>query len=84
MLLTEYNEAEAMELFKEDGRKEGIDQNRVESIRNLMKTLKLTAQQAADLHPDQVIVASGANDFIPPIKGHGCLLPPEHKNSGCA
>lgn len=30
----------------------------------------LTAQQAADLHPDQVIVASGANDFIPPIKGH--------------
>jgi hypothetical protein len=44
----------------------------------------LTAQQAADLHPDQVIVASGANDFIPPIKGHGCLLPPGHKNSGCA
>ena len=48
MLLTEYNEAEAMELFKEDGRREGIDQTRVESIRNLMKTLKLTAQQAMD------------------------------------
>ncbi len=48
MLLTEYNEAETMELFKEDGRKEGIDQTRVESIRNLMKTLKLTAQQAMD------------------------------------
>lgn len=30
----------------------------------------LTAQQAADLHPDQVIIASGANDFIPPIKGY--------------
>ena len=44
MLLTEYNEAETMDLF----RKEGIDQTRVESIRNLMKTLKLTAQQAMD------------------------------------
>ncbi len=44
MLLTEYNEAETMELF----RKEGIDQNRVESIRNLMKTLKLTPQQAME------------------------------------
>ena len=60
MLLTEYNEAETMELFRQDGlkegiikgrkegRKEGIDQNRVENIKNLMKTLKLTAQQAMD------------------------------------
>ena len=28
MLLTEYNEAEVMELFKEDGRKEGIEEGR--------------------------------------------------------
>ena len=52
MLLTEYNEAEAMELFKEDGRregrKEGIDQNRVESIKTVMKKLKFTAQQAME------------------------------------
>ena len=56
MLLTEYNEAEAMELFRRDGKKEGIkegikegvEQNRVESIRNLMTTLKLNAQQAMD------------------------------------
>ena len=53
MLLTEYNEAEAMELFKEDGRKEGrkegIDQARVENIKNVMEGLKYTAQQAMDL-----------------------------------
>ena len=30
------------------GRQEGVDVTRVESIRNLMKTLKLTAQQAMD------------------------------------
>ncbi len=30
------------------GRLEGIEQNRVESIKNLMKTLKMTAQQAMD------------------------------------
>ena len=57
MLLTEYNEAEAMELFKEDGRREGrkegreegIDQTRVESIKTLMRKLKYTAQQVMDL-----------------------------------
>lgn len=56
MLLTEYNEAEAMELFERDGIKkgrkegikEGIELTRVESIRNLMTTLKLNAQQAMD------------------------------------
>ena len=44
MLLTEYNEAETMELF----RKEGIDQNRVESIKNVMESFKVTAQQAME------------------------------------
>lgn len=49
MLLTEYNEAEAMELFRQDGKKEGIDQNRVESIKNVMEGLKYTAEQAMEL-----------------------------------
>ncbi len=49
MLLTEYNEAEAMELFRKDGEKEGIDKTRVESIKTVMKKLKYTAQQAMDL-----------------------------------
>ena len=65
MLLTEYNEAETMELFRQDGRKEGIkegkkegrkegrkermDETRVESIKNVMEGLKYTAQQAMDL-----------------------------------
>ena len=44
MLLTEYNEAETMELFKEDGRRE----ERVAAIHNLMETLKLSAKQAMD------------------------------------
>lgn len=29
----------------------------------------LSAEQAAALHPDRVIVACGADDFIPPVKG---------------
>lgn len=58
MLLTEYNEAETMELFKRDylaegmakGRAEGMakgqEAERVNSIRNLMRSLKVSAQQA--------------------------------------
>ena len=50
MLLTEYNEAETMELFKEEGRAEGraegTDMASLRSIRNLMRSMKLTAQQA--------------------------------------
>ena len=44
MLLTEYNEAETMELFKEEGRAEGI----LKSIHALMDSMKWTAQQAMD------------------------------------
>ena len=33
---------------REEAREEGIDQNRVDSIKNIMETLKLTAQQAMD------------------------------------
>ena len=44
MLMEEYNEAEVQELFKEEGRAEG----RVDDIHSLMKTLKLSAQQAME------------------------------------
>ena len=37
MLLTEYNEAEVMELFKEDGRKEGADKHLIELICKKLK-----------------------------------------------
>ena len=48
MLLTEYNEAETMALFKEEGLEEGITQATFESIQSLMKTLKFSAKQAMD------------------------------------
>ena len=39
---------ELLDRVEEKGIEKGIDQNRVESIKNLMKTLKLTAKQAMD------------------------------------
>ena len=44
MLLTEYNEKEIMELFKEDGREE----ERISSIRSIMQNLNFTASKAMD------------------------------------
>ena len=57
MLLTEYNEAETLEMFKRDylaegraeGRAEGEEYERLTTIRKLMKSLKMTAQQAMAL-----------------------------------
>ena len=50
MLLTEYNEAETLEMFKRDylaeGRAEGEESDRLNTIRKLMKSLKMTARQA--------------------------------------
>ena len=50
MLLTEYNEAETLEMFKRDylaeGRAEGEECERLNTIRKLMKSLSMTAQQA--------------------------------------
>ena len=50
--LTEYDEAETMQMFKEEGRKEGIVEGRkeslVESIKELMKNLKISTEQAMD------------------------------------
>ena len=60
MLLTEYNEAEAMELFREDGRAEGkaegiaegIVEGRVEAcaenVAGIMANLGMTVEQALD------------------------------------
>ena len=39
---------ELLDRIEERGIEKGIDQNRVESIKNLMKTLKLTSKQAMD------------------------------------
>ena len=43
--------AEARGIMKgrEEGRQEGIDESRLESIRNIMDGLKFTAQQAMDV-----------------------------------
>ena len=52
MCITEYDEAWTMEMFKEEGRAEGRAEGRDEtlklSIQKLMKTMKMTAQQAMD------------------------------------
>lgn len=53
MLLTEYNEAEQMELFREEGREEGrvegAESERINNIRSMMEMLKLSARQAMDV-----------------------------------
>ena len=52
MCLTEYNEAETMELFKEEGREEGREEGKdaavIENLRTLMSNFKWSAQQAMD------------------------------------
>ena len=48
MFLTEYNEEKVLEKEREEGRREGVNQARVENIKNLMESLKLTAKQAMD------------------------------------
>ena len=48
MLLTEYDEAEAMELFREEGREEGRDQTILEVASNLMGELGYTADRAME------------------------------------
>ena len=53
MLLTEYDEAQQMELFREEGREEGRVQGREEgragSVATLMETMHVTAQAAMDM-----------------------------------
>ena len=51
MLLTEYNEAEAMELFREDGRQEGMREGErkgaVETLLSLVRDGILSVKDAA-------------------------------------
>ena len=54
MLLTEYNEAETLELFKSDylakgrakGRAEGTETERLNSIRSIMDSLNVSSREA--------------------------------------
>lgn len=49
MCLTEYNEAEAMEMLKEEGRQEGLLETMILNIHNLMDSMGYTAEKAMDL-----------------------------------
>ena len=46
MLLTEYNEAEQMELFKEDGRREGIIETLIALVKDGILSIKDAAKRA--------------------------------------
>lgn len=46
MLLTEYNEAEQMELFKEDGRREGIIETLISLVKDGILSIKDAAKRA--------------------------------------
>ena len=52
MLLTEYNEKETMEMFKEEGRAEGRaegeDVSRITVLKTVMSKMKISAQKAMD------------------------------------
>ncbi|MBR1707546.1 MAG: hypothetical protein IJ719_01805 [Clostridia bacterium] len=48
MLLTEYNEAEQMELFKEDGRREGLAEGTMKTLIALVKEGLLSIRDAAN------------------------------------
>ena len=48
MCLTEYDEAETMQMFKEEGREEGREEGLLDNIKKLMKNLKISADQAMD------------------------------------
>ena len=47
MLLTEYNEAETMELFREEGREEGREEMRTEAARKIAARFNVTLEEAA-------------------------------------
>ena len=48
MLLTEYNETETMELFRKEGREQGIDETNISNIRKIMSKMKFSAAKAMD------------------------------------
>ena len=49
MCLKEYSEEEIKEMFKKDGREEGIEETRISDVKNIMKKLGMTVEQALDL-----------------------------------
>ena len=53
MILTEYNEEEVMNGFKEeaynDGMEKGMEKGKLDAIVNMMNKLKLSAEQAMDV-----------------------------------
>lgn len=49
MCLTEYNEAETMEMFKKEGLQEGWQKARLLDIKNLMDGTGWSAQEAMDM-----------------------------------
>jgi hypothetical protein len=56
MLLAEYNEAEAMELFREEGYAEGLVETKAEAVSALMAKLGIAAEQALEalnVHRDE-------------------------------
>lgn len=57
MLLTEYNEAEVMELFKEDGRKEGREEGRKEG----REEGKILARYEDGMPVEQIAQKSGVS-----------------------
>ena len=48
MLLTEYDEAKAMELFRAEGREEGRAEGVLETLAGLVRDRVLTVRQAAE------------------------------------
>ena len=49
MYFAGYNEEKILKEARDERRKEGIDQSRLENIKNVMEGLNYTAQQAMDL-----------------------------------
>jgi hypothetical protein len=49
MCLREYTENEIKEMFKEEGRQEGLEEARIESIRKMVEKLGITKEEAMDV-----------------------------------
>ena len=67
MLLTEYNETETMELFKEEGCAEGKDEANISNIRKIMAKMKLSAKKAMDFMD---ISSEDQQRYAPLLKEH--------------
>ena len=62
MLLTEYDEVAAMELFRKDGREEGREEGNLETLVSLVKEALLSidiAAKKANMTADEFRIAMG-------------------------